>query len=620
MSLKISNRIAACSMLAVVSPCLASSPVPASAIDRLQSGFFDQSLVIHWGPQATPAARADILASVQGSVIATSPLGSDIVRTDADLVAARMMLEAVEPTFITGVQDTDLFVNSQFDVSDFDLQSLTLAPLASGRVLVPVVLDGGLYTLELAPFSSRAANFRVMVDDGVNPLYEVAAPAPKTWRGRVVEMPGSVVAATIDGASLTASILLHDNVEDGWFIQPLDETLDNNPADLHVVYHGLASTVSGGECGGALPHAEFVNPIEPNNGSLRGTLPLIVEMAYDGDFQFYQLNGSNLNNTIADIENVQNGMITVYERDCNITFITTEIVVRTSSASNPYTTNNSSDLLGQFGTYWIQNHMAIHRDLAHLMTGRNMGGVLGIAWLGAACSVSNGYGVSRSRFTSNFAQRVALTAHEVGHNLNAPHCSGSTCKIMCAGLGGCGGIGLPNFSTASANIIINYANSRWCIDDGSPPPNEPPVVTITTPFPATVYAEGASILFSALATDPQDGNVAANLVWTSNLDGAIGNGAFFVSTTLSAGNHTITASVIDAGGLAGDDAVNITVEAAVEDCPADRNDDGLLDFFDIQNFLDALANENASADMNSDGNFDFFDVQQYLDLFSQGCP
>lgn len=55
-------------------------------------------------------------------------------------------------------------------------------------------------------------------------------------------------------------------------------------------------------------------------------------------------------------------------------------------------------------------------------------------------------------------------------------------------------------------------------------------------------------------------------------------------------------------------------------CDADRNLDGVVDFFDVQDFLSDFAALNASADMNTDGQYDFFDVQIYLNLFAEGCP
>jgi hypothetical protein len=55
-------------------------------------------------------------------------------------------------------------------------------------------------------------------------------------------------------------------------------------------------------------------------------------------------------------------------------------------------------------------------------------------------------------------------------------------------------------------------------------------------------------------------------------------------------------------------------------CPADLNNDGTLDFFDVQLFLSLFAAQDPAADLNNDGLYDFFDVQEYLNLFATGCP
>ena len=49
-------------------------------------------------------------------------------------------------------------------------------------------------------------------------------------------------------------------------------------------------------------------------------------------------------------------------------------------------------------------------------------------------------------------------------------------------------------------------------------------------------------------------------------------------------------------------------------CPADLNDDGELNFFDISAFL------NTMPDFNNDGEFNFFDVSEFLSAFGAGCP
>lgn len=91
--------------------------------------------------------------------------------------------------------------------------------------------------------------------------------------------------------------------------------------------------------------------------------------------------------------------------------------------------------------------------------------------------------------------------------------------------------------------------------------NTAPVVSITTPSAPATATVGDSITFAGMATDTQDGDVTASLSWTSSLDGAIGGGPGFSTMSLSVGNHTITASVTDSGGLPGSASIGVTVNA-----------------------------------------------------------
>ncbi|MBX3321792.1 MAG: hypothetical protein KF757_02245 [Phycisphaeraceae bacterium] len=55
-------------------------------------------------------------------------------------------------------------------------------------------------------------------------------------------------------------------------------------------------------------------------------------------------------------------------------------------------------------------------------------------------------------------------------------------------------------------------------------------------------------------------------------------------------------------------------------CIADYNNDGVVNFFDVQAFLADFASQHPRADLNLDGAHDFFDVQIFLANFSAGCP
>lgn len=89
--------------------------------------------------------------------------------------------------------------------------------------------------------------------------------------------------------------------------------------------------------------------------------------------------------------------------------------------------------------------------------------------------------------------------------------------------------------------------------------NDPPSVTISSPTDGSVFTVGQSVSLSGTATDPEDGSLSASISWSSSLDGNLGSGASISSTTLSAGTHTITATVTDSGSLSASDTVSITI-------------------------------------------------------------
>lgn len=94
--------------------------------------------------------------------------------------------------------------------------------------------------------------------------------------------------------------------------------------------------------------------------------------------------------------------------------------------------------------------------------------------------------------------------------------------------------------------------------EAPPPPNTAPTVTITSPTNGTSVPQGTTVTFSATVAD-EDANLAANLVWTSNLNGQIGTGASFSRSDLSPGLHAVSAVVTDGGGLVGSATVGFTV-------------------------------------------------------------
>jgi beta-lactam-binding protein with PASTA domain len=140
-------------------------------------------------------------------------------------------------------------------------------------------------------------------------------------------------------------------------------------------------------------------------------------------------------------------------------------------------------------------------------------------------------------------------------------------NLVAAGLS-VGTVTTASSGTVPAGDVISQSpiNCTACVAPGSPvdlvvstgAPKTLPGVTITFPPDGLSVVEGIAVTFTGTVNDSEDGDLSANLVWSSSRDGVFGTGAS-ISTTLSKGWHTITASVTDSGGLSGSDQISIRV-------------------------------------------------------------
>ena len=89
--------------------------------------------------------------------------------------------------------------------------------------------------------------------------------------------------------------------------------------------------------------------------------------------------------------------------------------------------------------------------------------------------------------------------------------------------------------------------------------NTPPVVAIAEPTDGASAVDGQPVAFGGAASDAEEGDVSLAIQWSSDLDGFIGASGSFVTSSLSVGQHQITASVTDAGGLSSWDQIALAV-------------------------------------------------------------
>jgi hypothetical protein len=133
-----------------------------------------------------------------------------------------------------------------------------------------------------------------------------------------------------------------------------------------------------------------------------------------------------------------------------------------------------------------------------------------------------------------------IAAHELGHAMGLQHSTVADATMY------------PSYSYCSQEQRTLSADdmegAQYLYPGSSSTANTAPAVSVITPGDNSSVASGSTISFSGSATDKEDGNLSAQLKWTSSLDGPIGTGSAF-SRSLSSGTHTIMAEVIDSGSL-----------------------------------------------------------------------
>lgn len=392
------------------------------------------------------------------------------------LAAGCALLGAV-PAAAQGPIEAPRDVLDHFSMERGTVQSLVLPGERPSSFEVRVQLGGTPRVLALRSYDIRTPDFRLLVHDA-HGIHQVPTPPSVTYRGEVRGVPESLASASLVDGQLTAMVRIGDEI---WGIEPASKANRAYPRAWHFVYNAKHQIWKNVSCGLHTPVAG-----KPPAGGSGPAAVSVAEIAIDADRDYYVRNGSNVTRTQNAVTTVMNGVDAIYQRDTNIQYKITQIIVRTVTV---YTTSNMGTLLRQFQNQWNFNHGGVKRDLAHLFTGKgSFSGVIGIAYLSVVCRLSSAYGVSKA-FGSHTAN-VGLVAHETGHNWSAPHCnSNPPCYIMCSALGGCNR-SLSLFGNYSKGWITGYARSASCLGSGKPPvissinPNsvrafEPPQVTLT---------------------------------------------------------------------------------------------------------------------------------------------
>ena len=130
---------------------------------------------------------------------------------------------------------------------------------------------------------------------------------------------------------------------------------------------------------------------------------------------------------------------------------------------------------------------------------------------------------------------------------------------------------------------------------------EIPVVNITDPLDGSTFNVGQTVTFMGNASDIEDGDLTTSLNWTSDMDGNIGSGASFATSTLSVGTHTITASVVDSDGFTGCAFISVAINGPPTvniTSPLDNAEFGLSESITFSGTASDIEEGDVSASLN----------------------
>lgn len=289
-------------------------------------------------------------------------------------------------------------------------------------------------------------------DDGERPM---PRPDVVLLHGWIVGDPASriIMGITPDG--------VNGMIESADGLHIIATGLDDDPRT--VIYHvgdmppgriDLLPLICGTD---ALPQpADGPRPSTDRGGS--AAPPRMLRLAVDCDHEFYQRFASNVDSASAYAATLIGAVSQIYRSDFNAGVRISFLRVWTTS-DDPWTESNAQNQLAQFRAYWQANDAGIQRNAAHLLTVRQLQGAGGVAYLSALCS-NSAYGLSGYLngffplpLQNNRAQNwdVVVVAHELGHNIGAPHTHAMSPVVDSCGLGDCSG--------ASAGTIMSYCHT-----------------------------------------------------------------------------------------------------------------------------------------------------------------
>lgn len=367
------------------------------------------------------------------------PIADDVEPKACESQAAAIAAVARQKAGIAPLSDFE--VHEALYEAFVDYELATIDPAALRRAVdsaekVQLSIAGDAHELVLEPVEVRAPSY-VATEVGDEGEIELPRQPSSTYRGRVADVADSDVRLFISPQLVMGYVELEGR---RFFIDPAYRYAEGGGANRLVIYEeGDQRDEEGVSCGLSemQQHAEHflgdsqgLAEASPFGGTTfdileteKGGTLREMEVATDADFEYYAIHGGNTNSHILSVINMVNG----FYDEVGLELRVVNQRVFTSASADPYETCNVFGQWCEMWSEWNENRTSIHRDLAHLFSGkrlyqsatRRVRGTSGLA--GTVCNPSEAFS------TSTPYREAGLVAHEMGHALNAQHINNSFC-------------------------------------------------------------------------------------------------------------------------------------------------------------------------------------------------